>query len=579
MLSGLVACITLLTSCGGTSETGNARLSSISGALVQDAQPVAGANVIIVAHDYTPGTDSSKSVFISSTDKNGNYHFENVPHGSYYVNGNSGIYRSFSGPYIIDEPEKDIATDTLKQPARLSIVVQDTQTISFVYIRGTTELIPVINQNVIIENAPVGNLSLIGGKFDKPVSTTIKTTFQSSRILTLKTYPDSNATVAFRGKDQIFITNFFSLTDTLLLDGSLYEQVLEIDDFATGNYQFELLTAPSGMVIDPDSGIITWMLDTSIAPATYRVSVKVTKVSATMSDTASWDLAVRKQVDVATGPFLYGSDSGITGQEITFFGDSSLSPNVKYRFFWDDGSSSEELTFPSASHHWVTSDTYNVYFMAITGEEQIDTIRSNVHQIIISGDTRNPGRILAQISTSPDSIVRPTTLKLFQPVWVHIDIADSACGTMPYAGIIWGDTTTSNYLQVNTFSHSYRTPGIYYLQAVTGCQRWQLDTATSFNIDSVIVLDEVIVDTTAPVITLVTNDTTTNYMVGDTFIDPGYLAWDDTEKDITERVLVYSDGLTDSVFTRSGWITIIYSVKDMLGNRTEVNRSVYVNQK
>ena len=79
-------------------------------------------------------------------------------------------------------------------------------------------------------------------------------------------------------------------------------------------------------------------------------------------------------------------------------------------------------------------------------------------------------------------------------------------------------------------------------------------------------------DTTAPVITL-TGSSTINLPLGDTFTDPGAIATDDVDGDLTSSIT--SSGTVDT--STAGTYIITYSVSDAASNTASVNRTVVVN--
>jgi len=87
----------------------------------------------------------------------------------------------------------------------------------------------------------------------------------------------------------------------------------------------------------------------------------------------------------------------------------------------------------------------------------------------------------------------------------------------------------------------------------------------------VVIGNPVIVDTTAPAITLLGTDPM-NLNVGDTFSDPGATATDDIDGDLT--ALIQSSSNVDTSVT--GNYTVIYTVTDSSGNSAETTRSVVV---
>ena len=84
----------------------------------------------------------------------------------------------------------------------------------------------------------------------------------------------------------------------------------------------------------------------------------------------------------------------------------------------------------------------------------------------------------------------------------------------------------------------------------------------------------IIVDKEKPVITL-NGDISIELFVGDNYEEPGYKASDNYDKDLTDKVVVYSNLDT----TKVGDYTIKYSVKDSSDNYVEVVRNIKVKER
>ncbi len=85
--------------------------------------------------------------------------------------------------------------------------------------------------------------------------------------------------------------------------------------------------------------------------------------------------------------------------------------------------------------------------------------------------------------------------------------------------------------------------------------------------------EPIVVDTTAPVITL-TGESSVTFTVGDTYTDAGATANDDTDGDISANIIIGGD-VVDT--TTAGVYTISYNVSDTTGNTaTEITRVVTI---
>jgi PKD repeat protein len=133
----------------------------------------------------------------------------------------------------------------------------------------------------------------------------------------------------------------------------------------------------------------------------------------------------------------------------------------------------------------------------------------------------------------------------------------------------FGDGTTST---ATSPSKTYTASGTYSVELTASTDAGDSDTDTQ---NVVVELTTVVVDTEAPVITLL-GDATITLTVGDSFTDPGATANDNVDGDISTDIVVGGDAVDTGT---AGTYTITYNVSDAAGNAaTEVTRDVVVEE-
>ncbi|WP_428398290.1 immunoglobulin-like domain-containing protein [Marinobacter salarius] len=140
--------------------------------------------------------------------------------------------------------------------------------------------------------------------------------------------------------------------------------------------------------------------------------------------------------------------------------------------------------------------------------------------------------------------------------WVEpgYEAIDNADGDISVSGVVVTGTVDTSTLGQYTLTYTAT----------------DLSGNTSSTTRTVTVVEFVPDDTTAPVITLTGGNRTLT--VGDTWVDPGYTANDETDGDLTDDVEI--SGTVDT--TRAGSYQVVYTVADATGNVGTATRTVTV---
>ena len=142
-----------------------------------------------------------------------------------------------------------------------------------------------------------------------------------------------NLGTAFRM--QVLGAGGISLDET----STLTLRVLATDPDSDENLDYSLVTAPDGMTIDAQAGVITWTPAEGTGPGTYPVTVKVTDNRVPpLSDTTNFTVTVNEKVMGTTTTVASSLNPSLNGQPVSFTatvtkdgGDDPLTGTVTFK--------------------------------------------------------------------------------------------------------------------------------------------------------------------------------------------------------------------------------------------------------
>jgi hypothetical protein len=283
---------------GGTSESGNSR-SAIVGSIVNVNGCVGSVPMKLVAEAYIPGSDTNGKVFTTRTDAQGSYRFEDVPTGLYYLNARCLGKKLLRGPIEIKKPEEDLAVDSLRSTARVTLRIPDTGKVNAVFLKGTDESYTAAPGLVVLDSVPTGSLSIVGFTKQGDVPQTL--TSANSIQLTITLTPADIVTAAFDDAPPTITVQPGEFSKFVKLADSVYKTTIVANDPENDAIRFHVLSAPSGLSVDSISGNIIWRPDLSIPLADYRVGVQVADIKGS-SRSIWWTISVVES-------FTSGSDT------------------------------------------------------------------------------------------------------------------------------------------------------------------------------------------------------------------------------------------------------------------------------
>lgn len=577
-------CAVVLNGCmGGSSETGNARTATITGSLSSAGKPASSAQVTLVKYDFIPEGDSADALFSTTTDSAGHYALYDIPWGSYFLNAESANKKLLAGPYTLDKSETDLNNDSLRPTARISIPVAADDSIDFVFIKGTTEPIPVKNGIAVISTAPAGSITIVGA-VKNTFATTNPAPWIATKSLPVHSSPNDTLVLHFSGSTLSILNSVSSLTRTVPLESAVYTDTIFVNNALNLPLHFELITSPFGMQIDSVTGVIQWNFTPATTIATYRIGVKVS-VPEGSADSIKWDLAITDTITafpylqlniyprVSAGDTVYASVNDTT----------LFTPDMRFRFFWGDGEFSDLFSFPSANHFYRDTGTFNVTLVITSSLDSTLLWSSDSVSVVVTSTIHRPplpaNCTEIALSTTP-LFEQPLhdSISLFAPVWFRASLIGCESGQLPLLSISWGDNDTSDFTADTILQHLYVAPGNRTISIATQCIGGVDTTPLWYPVFTIAVSSDTLFDTSPPVISLTGGDTII-YFVNDTFFEPGYSARDDVDGNITSRVTIDSTvpAVTSGmVFTKPGRYVITYQAADSNNNVAIVYRTLII---
>jgi hypothetical protein len=251
-----ICIISLMLSCttGGSAEQGNARIfGALSGAGGADHA----IDVQLVPETFNPFKDLSSAVYSTKTDSAGNYEFEKVPYGSYYLYAFDGkhAFTLLYGPYVIEgEDNSNRLNATLTKASIISIIDSNStnDTFAHFYIKGTS-LVTAIRVDslhlVKLIGAPSGVHDVMKDDFSSQ-----HTSFFTRNLEIL---PDDSITVSQNNRPPRILGASPQLPESVYVDAA-YSFAIHASDPDSDSVVYSLVTALQSGAINRESGAMSW---------------------------------------------------------------------------------------------------------------------------------------------------------------------------------------------------------------------------------------------------------------------------------------------------------------------------------
>lgn len=338
----------LIISCtGGSTEIGNAH-SMIIGSITDNSIGAYTVPVQLVKEQFVPGNNTTGEVFTEYTDYKGIYIFQDIPSGLYYLNSKNTRKCIIKGPFEIREENMQLPDVALLPAGKVTLHIDDSDSVNAVYILGLAELYSVVDGIVELNTVPQGTVTIIGYSTSKGTPSII-TTGNSQQITVTVSEGDSVVT-SFTNNAPRITTNVTFMSHAIKIDSVHYSLDLDAFDPENDDIRFDIVHAPYGVKIDTLSGVIGWHPEKTIAPGNYEICVAVTDVRGA-SSRVWWNVAAAQNFfTLDDTPMKITAVTGST--YIAIAGIIDTSGINRYRFAWGDGDTTHWQNMPEAAHVW-----------------------------------------------------------------------------------------------------------------------------------------------------------------------------------------------------------------------------------
>jgi hypothetical protein len=548
--------------CGGTSETGNARIASLSGSILINDCDTSKTWVHLVNENYIPGTDTSEMVYKVAVDPEGEYHFKSVICNNYYIYIKGSDRNLLEGPFPVSVPEAELGKDTLRYTSQVTVNIPDSAHLDFVFIRGVPELYKVTSGKAVLPQAPQGSLEIIARSSQN--STSPLDSVDLKRTIRLDVIQGDTVSVGLHTAAPVFDKTSSAMSRTVNLDCSkIYQDVLLVGNNNSDSITFRILQAPSDLHLNPSDGVISWSVPDTFINRALTIGA-VAENSKGSSRAIWWTVTFNNtcSLKVAKPKPPTGLDSGIINKAIYFYADST-DKNAKliYRFHWGDSLISKWSAVPSAMHSWSAPGTYEVRIQTATTDSSILSPLSDPHLVSIGIQQTITPAPQPRIVLSTDTI--PTGQKLF------LSIIDDS-GASFYTLVKWNDTGKTNWDTLNPSIHIWNKPGTYYAY-VKAIYKQMSASDTLTDTCNICVVPPNMTDSIPPVITLF-GESEIKITVSSPYYDSGATAFDDKNGDVSSSIKT----VTNINISKSGTYYYLYTAKDSSGNVASSLRKIII---
>lgn len=547
--------------CGGTSETGNARIASLSGSILINDCDTSKVWVHLVNENYIPGTDTTEMVYKVPVDVEGEYHFKSVVCNNYYLYIKGKDRNLLEGPFPVSVPEVEHGKDTLHYTSQVTVNIPDSVHMDFVFIKGVPELYRVISGKAVLPQAPEGSLEIIARSM--PISTNPLDSINLKRTILLNVTQGDTVSVGLHSTAPVFEKTSTSMSRTVNIDCSKrYQDVLLVGTTNSDSIAFRILQAPTDLRLNASNGVISWTVPDTFINRALTIGAVAEKSDG--SSRAIWWTVTFKStcsLTVSKPKPPSGPDSGLINKAIYFYADSTdKNPKLLYRFSWGDSLVSRWDATPSAMHSWSAPGTYDVRIQTAS----IDTtVLSPISDpLLVSIGTQETPRVPRPwILLSTDTI--PVGQKLF------ISIGDDS-GASFYTLVKWNDSGTTFWDTINPSIHTWNRPGTFSAYVTTIFKQLSIiDTFTDTCNICVVPLN--LTDSTPPVITLF-GESEVKTALFTSYYDSGAAAFDDKNGDISSSI----NRVTNINIYKAGSYFYLFTAKDSSGNVASAMRKITV---
>lgn len=359
LIAALLCNILLVLSCsmGGTAEQGNAKISGIVYGISEDSV----VNVHLVAQGYNPFSDDSVMRYTTMTDHFGNYDFDSIKPGAYYLYAFSADDKQvlLDGPFTVPVNGNEKLCGSLAAASVISIIDSDVlhDSSSAYFIEGTSKSLlkkDTLAYRIILHGVPSGIHDVM--KYSVADSAAVEAQLYSEDVTIL---PGDSLAVSRSNRPPRIINGSWNLPSTVYFD-SMYTLSIKAFDPDSDIIMYNILPELHNSVVDTINGTLSW------TPAQHELPITGIVVKATDLHGAftlfKWDFEVKGTGAAPKPP----APSGVTSISVDSMGTFTsekcecIDAPARYRYSWGDSDTSVWSETSSVSHIWQLPGTYSV---------------------------------------------------------------------------------------------------------------------------------------------------------------------------------------------------------------------------
>ncbi|HEX3020424.1 MAG TPA: hypothetical protein VHP36_08980 [Chitinispirillaceae bacterium] len=461
-LPSLLTCIAILILCcsmGGSTEQGNAK---IYGTVKNPSMTDKEIELNLVSEHFNPFDSNSGTVFKAKTDTMGNYSFESIPFGSYYLYARDDNHKFslLKGPYELKENEIVMGNDTLKISSLIRIKLTDSMvgnTNGF-YIKGSTDTALVTDTSQsFIGGVPSGTHDLM---LYFPDNYNQNTPVVYAKNITVR--PADTISISFMNRPPLIITSSSDLLPVVKID-SLYLDTIKAIDPDTDHIIYSVINPPSSFTIDSSSGIIRWIPVSSDTIIQAKIIVS-DEHGATSS--LQWNVRIKSARQAPTPTSPNGIQVCFLDSTYSYSTDSfyCASTPTLYRFSWGDGDTSSWSPIPSAKHTWLRAGAFSIRVQVQCNDFGMPSAWSLPKSVQVNK---------TRISDIPSLFFSNDTFFTYDKIQLYIDTLQ--CSSTQLYRVFVDDSDFTGWTNSLVISFTPKKPGLHEFRISGWC-----DTANSF---------------------------------------------------------------------------------------------------
>ena len=460
--------------CGGSSEQGNS--FHITGQ-VTTTEGTRTCQLALVPGDFNPITDNDDKIIYTESDCDGNYFFEDIQTGEYYLNAREpeSDQRLLRGPITVQEQNIPLGTDTVLPTSYIiaDIAPDSPDTIIGFYIKGTTQFVSNVNNHhtLAIPAVPSGTVDIVS---------VVKTADSPQPVA--RPYLDN---VVVNAADTIGVTynnrppvitampSQFISNDK---NGNAFSDTIHATDPENDPLSYTIVNGPEGLSINESNGAISWQVPLNNATVeTFAITVKVADDNGAFTTGTLNIISEPAETVTPTPVFAYGDSMLYTNDPVgSYHLEEIFCSEQPTRYRFEFGNSFRILD----TSDWSSIDS-------ITFKWDPESYKNSVRAQAYCSDYSSPSEWTSNFYVwidTPEVVSHPliegSNICVVNTIYSYLPISVECIDDSTYFTIVWGDGDTLHYTPdystdtTQMVSHIWNDTGTYTVSIAVACREY-----------------------------------------------------------------------------------------------------------